>query len=175
MIRLLLTFSMAVLVSACASMTPRNMQPEPEVLYFDTDSAALRPASIAYLNQLSDFLNANENYDVVIEGFTDSTASDEYNLKLSERRAHAVQSHLAARGVAPERTTTAAYGEQRPADDNQNKAGRQQNRRVVVSAVQREVMVMSAPNGGVPKYNYTSTDPKIAGTAYNSGVRPTHR
>ncbi|GEM_PF-3550157 len=171
--RSIVTLLACLLASACASI-PRDTQPEPQMLYFDTDSAQLRPASTAYLDQLSDYLNKHPDYDVVIEGYTDSTASDDYNLKLSERRAQAVQSHLAANGVSPERTTSVAYGEQRPADDNKTKTGRQQNRRVVVSAIQREVP-MAAPNAGPPKYNYTSTDPRIEGKSYNSGTRPTHR
>ncbi len=175
MIRVVLIFLVITTLGACASLAPRPVQPDPQSLYFDSDSAELRPASVAYLNQLSDFLNTHEDYDIVIEGFTDSTATDDYNLKLSERRAHAVQSHLAARGISPERTTTAAYGERRPAEDNKNKEGRQRNRRVVVSAVHRDVIETFAPNGGVPKYNYTSTDPKIPGKNYNSGIRPTHR
>ncbi len=175
MSRVVFILLLGCLLNACASMAPKSMQPDAQTLYFDSDSAQLRPASTAYLNQLSDFLNAHPDYDVVIEGFTDSTASDDYNLRLSERRAHAVQSLLASNGVAPERTTIAAYGEQRPADDNSRKEGRQENRRVVVSAIQRELSVSAAPHGGPPKHDYTSTDPKIAGMAHNSGLRATHR
>lgn len=176
MLRLPVVLIAVLFVAGCA-MIPRPIavQPEPQALLFDTDSSKLRPAAAAYLDQLSDFLNRHPEYDVVIEGYTDSTASDEYNLKLSQRRAQAVQSRLAANGVSPNRTTAVAYGEQRPADDNKKAEGRQQNRRVVVSTIRREMPVMAAPISGPPKYNYTSTDPKIEGMAHNSGVRPTHR
>lgn len=175
MLRLPLSLLMLTVLAACSAM-PKTVstQPEPQVLLFDTDSAELRPASIAYLDMLSDYLNKHEQFDVVIEAHTDSTASNEYNLKLSQRRAQAVQSRLVSKGVAPERTTAVSYGEERPTDDNKMKEGRQLNRRVVVSTIERTV-AKSAPVSGAPRYDYTSTDPKIAGMSHNSGVRPTHR
>lgn len=175
MTRILFLLLLSGMLGACASMRHVELTPEPQVLLFDSDQAALKPASIAYLDRLSEFLECHEDYKVVIEGFTDSTASNEYNMKLSLRRAQVVQAYLVAKGLAPERTTIAAFGEDRPADDNKTSTGRQLNRRVVVTPMQEEKPVVYIPVAGPPRFNYTSTDPKIAGEGHNSGIRPTHR
>lgn len=175
MLRFIVLLIAVSFLGACASMKPKDISPEPQTLLFDLDKSALRPASVAYLDDLSTFLDANTEYKVVIEGFTDSTASDDYNLKLSQRRAQVVQAYLVAKGLSPSRTTIAAYGEQRPVADNSKREGRQQNRRVVVSPMLDEAPVIRIPVAGPPRFNYTSTDPKIAGTNHNSGIRATHR
>lgn len=175
MFRLIVILAAVTLLGGCASLKARHMPAEPQALLFDSDQAGLKPASVAYLDSLAEFLDCHEEYKVVIEGFTDSTASDDYNLKLSQRRAQVVQAYLVAKGVAPARTTIAAYGEQRPVDSNKSAEGRQQNRRVVVSPMKDAAPVVYIPIAGPPKYDYTSTDPKISGTGHNSGIRPTHR
>ena len=64
---------------------------------------------------------------MTLEGHTDATGSEGYNLRLSERRATAVVAYLAGRGVARERLQAAGYGEQRllpayaPGDDRQRR------------------------------------------------------
>ena len=177
MLRLLLMLVTVSLLCACATTKHHHTRDhsEPQALLFDIDEAALKPASIAYLNELSEFLECHEEYKVVIEGYTDSTASNDYNLKLSQRRAQVVQSYLVAKGLSAQRTTIAAYGEERPAEDNKSTEGRKQNRRVVVSPIKQEEVVIHIPVSGPPRFNYTSTDPKIASTNHNSGIRATHR
>jgi OOP family OmpA-OmpF porin len=59
-------------------------------------------------------------------------ASDDYNQKLSERRAASVQAWLAAKGVEAARLTPRGFGEAKPVADNGTAEGRQRNRRVEV-------------------------------------------
>ena len=73
---------------------------------------------------------------MLIEGHSDNTGNEDFNLKLSQQRADAVRALLLARGIAPERITTRGYGPKFPIVDNDTPAGRQQNRRV-------EVLVLS--------------------------------
>jgi outer membrane protein OmpA-like peptidoglycan-associated protein len=72
----------------------------------------------------------------LIEGFTDSTGSKDYNLELSRRRAESVKDHLVSLGVNGDRISTKGYGERYPVASNDNPGGRQLNRRVEVTVVQ---------------------------------------
>jgi outer membrane protein OmpA-like peptidoglycan-associated protein len=74
-----------------------------------------------------------------IEGHTDATGSDEYNQRLSERRASAVRDFLAAQGVDMNRMVAVGYGEYRPVADNDTREGRQKNRRVEIVIAEGEV------------------------------------
>ena len=68
----------------------------------------------------------------MIEGFTDSTGSVEYNQRLSERRAEAVRNVLAGQGIDPRRLMIRGYGVEYPVASNETAEGRQRNRRVEV-------------------------------------------
>lgn len=99
---------------------------------FDTGKAELRPGSLRNVQQLADFLRDNPERKVRVEGFTDSVGSDDYNQRLSERRAQSVAFALQRQGVTPERIVTAGYGEEYPVASNASAASRQMNRRVEV-------------------------------------------
>jgi len=75
---------------------------------------------------------------LTVTGYTDSTGSDKYNQKLSEKRADSVKAHLVKKGVAADRIVTKGMGKANPVGDNKTKAGRAQNRRVEINAVVRE-------------------------------------
>lgn len=162
-----------VLISGCASMPELASSPDTHNIHFDTNKADLRSEGTAYLNGLAEFLKANPNYDVVLEGHTDNSAANDYNLALAERRAKAVQAHLARNGVKISRTMVVSYGESRPVAPNQSKEGMQENRRVSVTTVEREPVRRAAMHGGVPKNEYNGTDPAIPG--HETSVRATHR
>jgi OOP family OmpA-OmpF porin len=68
----------------------------------------------------------------VIEGHTDSVGNDDYNLKLSQRRADAVRQYLLDKGVAGARLEAKGFGESQPVADNKTVEGRAQNRRVIL-------------------------------------------
>ncbi|WP_349773448.1 OmpA family protein [Psychrobacter sp. WY6] len=68
----------------------------------------------------------------MIEGHTDSRASDSYNQALSQRRVNAVKEVLISQfGIGAERLTAIGYGESQPIATNSTTEGRQLNRRVV--------------------------------------------
>jgi OmpA-OmpF porin, OOP family len=101
-------------------------------ILFDVDQAELKPGGMQQLARVSEFLRQNPDRNVVIEGHTDSTAPDTYNLALSQRRAHAVEDFLITQGVEPTRISAIGYGEQLPIATNDSAAGRQANRRVEI-------------------------------------------
>lgn len=115
-----------------AKQTERGMVLTLGDVLFDTGRAELKPGATATLNRLSEFLHNHMGYKVLIEGHTDSVGSDEYNIGLSQRRAEAVASALAARGVEPGRVRTRGLGKHYPVASNDTAAGRQQNRRVEI-------------------------------------------
>ena len=74
----------------------------------------------------------NKNVYLEIQGHTDATGPDDYNLKLGEARAEAVRRYLNKQGVALNRMSTISYGKAEPVESNKTREGRSKNRRVVV-------------------------------------------
>ena len=74
----------------------------------------------------------NKNVYLEIQGHTDSTGADDYNMKLGEARAETVRRYLNKQGVALNRMSTISYGSSEPVESNKTKDGRAKNRRVVV-------------------------------------------
>ncbi len=99
---------------------------------FDYDSASLKPSFYPALNKIANVIREHEKTSVEIVGHTDSRGSEEYNQRLSERRAEAVAEYLIGRGVDPARITTSGRGESEPRGTNSTEAGRQLNRRVEI-------------------------------------------
>lgn len=99
---------------------------------FDFDEATLKPGGMRAVNELASFMQEYPERKVLIEGYTDSIGSDDYNLRLSECRAASVRQALLQRGISRDRIRIAGYGKQYPVASNATEAGRQQNRRVEV-------------------------------------------
>ncbi len=97
---------------------------------FAVNSSTLKPGGYDELNRVAKVLNQYPQTTITIAGHTDSTGSEAYNQKLSERRAEAVKTALVNMGVNTARMTTIGYGKGRPIADNSTEAGRQMNRRV---------------------------------------------
>lgn len=104
----------------------------PGSVLFDFDSDRIRPDAERTLSEVSEVLKAYTQRPMRIEGHTDSIASDDYNLKLSERRARSVQAWLQSQGGVKASFAVRGWGESKPAASNDTPAGRQQNRRVEV-------------------------------------------
>jgi outer membrane protein OmpA-like peptidoglycan-associated protein len=97
---------------------------------FDSGSATLKPGATLQLARLADFMRKDPKTRIIVEGYTDSTGSMEFNQMLSQQRAQAVAAALEAQGVAGDRVRTIGRGQQFPVASNATPAGRQQNRRV---------------------------------------------
>jgi outer membrane protein OmpA-like peptidoglycan-associated protein len=101
-------------------------------LLFATGKSELKGGAVRNLSKLAAFLNENKDRSVMIEGYTDSIGSEDYNMGLSQRRADSVKAYLVNEGIAPGRLATAGKGEASPVAGNDTASGRQQNRRVEV-------------------------------------------
>lgn len=100
---------------------------------FDSDSAVIKGTFYTTLDRIAaEIQNRSSEARYTIVGHTDSTASNEYNQELSERRARAVASYLISKGVASSQLSVLGLGETRPVASNSTEAGKAQNRRVEI-------------------------------------------
>lgn len=103
---------------------------------FEVDKDILMASSYATLDEIVNILKENPNLSVEIQGHTDSTASEAYNMDLSQRRAMAVMKYLESMGIAASRMTAKGYGEGSPIDTNATPEGKANNRRVELKPLQ---------------------------------------
>jgi outer membrane protein OmpA-like peptidoglycan-associated protein len=101
-------------------------------ILFDTNKATLKTDATLALAKLTGVLSVFPKLNLRIEGYTDSTGTDEINNKLSRDRAAAVVEFLQSQGVAGARMTSEGYGSRFPAASNDTKEGRAKNRRVEI-------------------------------------------
>jgi outer membrane protein OmpA-like peptidoglycan-associated protein len=102
-------------------------------ILFETNSSNLQSVARANIESLVKILNKYPDTNIFIEGDTDSEGSDEYNQKLSERRAQAVADYQKGLGIAGARISTVGLGESNPIASNDTAEGRRLNRRVEVA------------------------------------------
>lgn len=102
------------------------------VIYFDFDRAELQPDQRAIAQAHAEYLAANRNVRVVLEGHTDERGSREYNMGLGERRANAVRSYLTLNGASTSQIEVVSYGEERPVAMGQDEGSWRLNRRVEI-------------------------------------------
>jgi OmpA-OmpF porin, OOP family len=101
-----------------------------QTVYFDFNKATIKPVSFALLNDVAQAMKDNPHIKVEIQGHTDSVGDDNYNLKLSQRRAESIKTYLSTKGISEDRMAPKGYGETVPIADNRTATGRAQNRRV---------------------------------------------
>jgi len=100
---------------------------------FDSNKAVIRKTDASELQKAVDLVKKYPDAKVVVVGYTDDRGSDEYNQRLSERRAQAVKRYLVDNGgVNAGRITAEGKGEADPVGDNKTEKGRFDNRRVEV-------------------------------------------
>ncbi|TVZ52616.1 OmpA family protein [Dokdonia sp. Hel_I_53] len=104
---------------------------------FDYNKASLRKESFETLDRVASVMMEYPNTRFLIEGHTDSRGSDSYNKKLSNERAASVRTYLTGKGIPAARLESQGFGEERPIATNNTAAGRQQNRRVVLSILDK--------------------------------------
>ena len=100
-------------------------------IHFAIDSALLTSEAKSVLRSAISAINANPST-VHVEGYTDSTGTDEYNFALSQRRAQSVVDYLVSQGVDGSKLQAVGYGETSPISSNATREGRRQNRRVEI-------------------------------------------
>jgi len=97
---------------------------------FDFNKYTLRPAAREKLAKISGIILSHPGLRLEVDGYTDSVGSEDYNLKLSDRRAEGVKDYLLGEGIAPDNVTAKGFGKDNPVASNDTAAGRQKNRRV---------------------------------------------
>jgi outer membrane protein OmpA-like peptidoglycan-associated protein len=118
-----------------------------EGMNFDVNSYTLPASGRSNLSDLAEVLLKYEDTDVLIEGHTDNTGSDSYNLDLSEKRAESAKKYLISQGINVSRLNAVGYGEEQPISDNSTDQGRKENRRVEVAIYANEKMKKAAKRG----------------------------
>jgi outer membrane protein OmpA-like peptidoglycan-associated protein len=119
-------------------------------ILFDVNRATLKPGADANIQRIAGVLKQYPDKQISVEGHTDATGSDSYNMKLSQDRAASVRNALVRGGVSPELISSKGLGETQPVASNDTPAGRQQNRRVEI-VVLGAGTVADAQNAGAPR------------------------
>jgi len=99
-------------------------------IYFDTDSASIKPESYTALNQVVNLLKENKNIKVEISAHTDNVGNYDYNINLSQQRAASVVDYLISNGIPKDNLEAKGYGETKPIATNDTEIGKAKNRRV---------------------------------------------
>lgn len=110
--------------------TPRGLQVNMADVLFETSKYDLSQPAREALAKLSGIILAHPGLKLEIDGYTDSTGSEDFNQTLSEKRANAVRDYLVQEGLEPNSVTAQGFGQSNPVASNDTRQGRQQNRRV---------------------------------------------
>jgi outer membrane protein OmpA-like peptidoglycan-associated protein len=112
--------------------TPRGLVVNMADVLFETNKYALSQDAQLKLAKLAGIIQAHPGLNLAIEGYTDTTGTPDYNLKLSQQRADAVRVFLVSQGLAADTITSRGLGQADPVADNSTAAGRKLNRRVEI-------------------------------------------
>lgn len=115
--------------AAAARVTAAVLTELGSMVHFDFDKADIRDEDKATLDRKAAILAANQSLRVTISGHADERGSDEYNLALGNRRAAAVKTYLANKGIDASRLTVTSYGEEKPLAAGHDEDAWAQNRR----------------------------------------------
>ncbi|MFL6353164.1 MAG: OmpA family protein [Bryobacteraceae bacterium] len=110
--------------------TPRGLVVNMSDVLFDTGKYTLKEPAREKLAKISGIVISHPGLNLQVEGYTDSTGSDELNRRLSEQRADTVREFLVSQGINPQSVTAVGYGKNYPVGSNETPSGRALNRRV---------------------------------------------
>ena len=119
-------------IDAATSMRALNDPQNPlsvRLIYFEYNSSEVQPQFRRTIEAHAQFLVANPQVTLVLEGHADERGSREYNLALGERRAIVIKRQMTLLGASAAQLRTTSYGEERPADEGHNEFSWSQNRR----------------------------------------------
>jgi outer membrane protein OmpA-like peptidoglycan-associated protein len=122
-------------------------------LLFKINSSTLSDSAMAGLDKVAEVFVKYPETNILVEGHTDDTGTDAFNMQLSEKRAEAVTSYLESKGVASNRFTIKWYGETQPKYPNTSEANRVLNRRVELAIIANEEMKKDAKDGSLDSAN----------------------
>jgi len=112
-----------------------------EKVQFEYNSANILEVSHSLLNEVADVIKKTARIKKIqVEGHASSDGADDYNMRLSDKRAKAVRAYLVTQGVDKEKLVAKGFGETKPIADNETEAGREKNRRVEFNIVEQEVI-----------------------------------
>jgi outer membrane protein OmpA-like peptidoglycan-associated protein len=112
---------------------PAAITPGPFLVFFDWDRSLITAEATQILDRAAEQYAATGQTSVSIGGYTDKSGKDDYNVKLSQRRADAVKAYLATKGVPDTAMVTEAFGESRPLVDTADGVREPQNRRAEIT------------------------------------------
>ncbi|QXQ06454.1 autotransporter domain-containing protein [Sphingosinicellaceae bacterium] len=112
---------------------PAAVTPGPFLVFFDWDKSVITPEAAAVLDRAAEQYTATGQTTVQLAGHADKSGSPDYNVGLSQRRADAVKTYMATKGVPDGSMTTEAFGESRPLVDTADGVREPQNRRVQIT------------------------------------------
>lgn len=118
-------------------------------ILFNVNSSQLKPEAKRNIEDLSKILQKYKDTNILVEGHTDDTGTDEYNLTLSDQRAESVSKYAKSLGVSAPRFSTMGYGESQPIDVNTTTEGKQNNRRVEIAIFANEKLKKAAKRGDI--------------------------
>lgn len=103
---------------------------------FDSGKSTIKQEAVDNFSKVVEFINTYPNKKVRIEGHTDSSGSNQLNVKLSQRRADAVKKLLVENGIQANQIEALGMGEEFPIAENTTNAGKAKNRRVEIIILQ---------------------------------------
>jgi outer membrane protein OmpA-like peptidoglycan-associated protein len=119
---------------------------------FDFDKATLRPGNREVLSRIAGVLMTVKGYSIYVYGYTDDIGPEQYNQKLSERRADTVRDYLVKAGLDSNIISTKGYGESDPLEKGDSAKARAKNRRVEIGIVDSVLRMQGTvpPPGATP-------------------------
>jgi outer membrane protein OmpA-like peptidoglycan-associated protein len=130
-------------------------------ILFDVGQATIKPSAQKNIQQIAAVLKQYPSHHISVEGYTDATGGDAYNLKLSEARAAAVRMGLIGGGIDSTIITSHGFGKDNPVAANTTPDGRAANRRVevIIEGAGLKDQTTAQPGGGTAPASTTPPPP----------------